>query len=225
MLEVHGIHKTFHEGTHVLHVLRGVELTVAPGDTIALVGPSGAGKSTLLHIMGGLDAPTKGRVLLDGRSLYEINDTERAKARNTRIGFVFRFYHLLPELTALENVMLPALIQNHRGRREVAQRATECLVRVGLGKRLTHRPSQLSGGELQRAAIARALMNEPHVLLCDEPTGNLDSATGAAIADLLLGLRAHEQRAVVLVTHDESLARRADRVLHMRDGQLVREGR
>ena len=220
LLEVRDVHKTYDNGAQPLEVLRGVELSVQPGETVALVGPSGAGKSTLLHIMGGLDAPTQGRVLLDGRDLYALKDAERATIRNAHIGFVFQFYHLLPELTAVENVMLPALIRNHHRRRDIAQRATDCLVRVGLGHRLTHRPSQLSGGELQRAAIARALINAPQLLLCDEPTGNLDSQTGEAVIELLFGLRAPEQRTIVLVTHDANLARRADRIVPMRDGQL-----
>lgn len=221
MLEARGVHKTFYNGAQPLHVLRGIDVTVQAGETVALVGPSGAGKSTLLHILGGLDAPTEGHVLLDGRSLYALSDASLARLRNTRIGFVFQFYHLLPELSALENVMLPALIRNSASRRQIAARATACLQQVGLGARVTHRPNQLSGGELQRAAIARALMNEPELLLCDEPTGNLDSATGAAIIALLLGLRASGVRAIVLVTHDEALAARADRVLHMRDGALM----
>ncbi len=220
MLEAQGLVKTFRNGPTTLEVLRGIDLHVEPGERVAIVGPSGAGKSTLLHILGGLEVPTAGRVSLDGTDLYAVSDAARAKLRNQRIGFVFQFYHLLPELSALENVMLPALIRNHGPRRAIAQRATTQLEQVGLGQRLQHRPSELSGGELQRAAIARALMNAPTLLLCDEPTGNLDSVTGAAVMELLVGLRT-EQRAVVLVTHDETLAQRADRVLHMRDGILL----
>lgn len=221
LLEVEQVHKTFVNGGQPLHVLRGVRLSVDAGETVALVGPSGAGKSTLLHIAGGLDAPTSGRVTLGGRSLYELGDAARARIRNEQIGFVFQFYHLLPELTAVENVMLPAMIRNLQRRQTTRQRAVECLQRVGLSARLEHRPSQLSGGELQRAAIARSLMNDPQLVLCDEPTGNLDSATGAGIIELLLGLRTNRQRTVVLVTHDETLARRADRIAHMRDGVLT----
>jgi predicted ABC-type transport system involved in lysophospholipase L1 biosynthesis ATPase subunit len=207
-----------------VEVLKGIDLEVAPGEAVAVVGPSGAGKSTLLHILGGLDAPDQGRVLLDGRDVYAMNDAARAAARNADIGFVFQFYHLLPELNAFENVMLPVFVAS-RGRvsmKEMRSRAKMALERVGLGARLDHKPSQLSGGEQQRVAISRALVNEPRLLLCDEPTGNLDSKTGEEVIALLLNLSREKDRTLVIVTHDESIAARCSRTVHMRDGLLIK---
>ena len=208
-------------GRTSLHVLRGVDLAVRRGEILAVMGPSGAGKSTLLHVLGGLDTPSDGHVLFEGAHLFARTGGERARLRNRRFGFIFQFYHLLPELTALENVMLPGLIDGSRPRAALRAQAQEALARVQLSERCGHRPGELSGGEMQRVAIARALANQPAVLFCDEPTGNLDSSTGAAIADLLWQARALMGATLIVVTHAEALAQRADRVVHMQDGQLV----
>ena len=220
ILEARALHKTYNSSRAPLHVLRGVNLTVRRGEILAIMGPSGAGKSTLLHLLGGLDAPTEGTVLFEGEDLFRRSDEERARLRNRRLGFVFQFYHLLSELTAAENVMLPGLIAGEQPRDTLRQQAHEALQRVGLRERSHHRPSELSGGELQRTAIARALANRPAVLLCDEPTGNLDSVSGASIAALLWQVRQELGITIVLVTHADALARRADRVARMQDGQL-----
>ncbi|MBI3324874.1 MAG: ABC transporter ATP-binding protein [Candidatus Omnitrophica bacterium] len=224
MLEARELHKTYRMGANPLHVLRGVSLQVAPGEFLAITGPSGAGKSTLLHLLAGLDIPTQGEVLWEGRSLSRMSDRERSRFRHDAVGFVFQFYHLLPELSALENVMLPGLLYGGARRRDLRERALSYLERVGLKDRFGHRPNQLSGGELQRAAIARALVNHPKVLLCDEPTGNLDSQTGQEVARLLIEQRRHEGISLVLVTHEHALAELADRWLILRDGQFAQEG-
>ena len=189
---------------------------------MCIVGPSGAGKSTLLHILGGLDKPSSGSVSLDGQDLYRLKGYQRAKVRNEKIGFVFQFYHLLPEFNALENVFLPAMVQDaHRSTEELEEMGLAFLKRVGLEQRKLHKPNQLSGGEQQRVAIARALVNHPKVLLCDEPTGNLDSKGGHEIIDILMDLNQKNKQTVVVITHDESIAERAHRVVHIRDGILT----
>ena len=221
ILEACGLHKTYVMGHTSLHVLRGVDVAVRRGEILAIMGPSGAGKSTLLHLLGGLDVPSEGRVLFEGEDLFARSDLERARLRNRRLGFIFQFYHLLQELTAAENVMLPGLIDGTQPRTLLREQAQQALERVGLSARTGHRPSELSGGELQRVAIARALVNQPAVLLCDEPTGNLDSATGASIAELLWQVRAALGITLIVVTHAEALAKRADRVVRMQDGQLT----
>ena len=220
-LEGRGLHKVYRNGAVDLPVLNGVSLRVDAGVLLAVTGPSGAGKSTLLHLLAGLDAPTAGEVWWDGQPISRMNDTQRAAFRNQTIGIVFQFYHLLPELTALENVMLPGIIQHRQPRGQLRDRAMGCLQQVGLGKRWTHKPGQLSGGELQRAAIARALINEPTILFCDEPTGNLDSTTGAEVADLLMRLHQERRMSVVLVTHEHELAARAEQRIFLRDGRIV----
>jgi lipoprotein-releasing system ATP-binding protein len=220
MLEARELHRTYRLGHTALQVLRGVSLEIPPGGSLAITGPSGAGKSTLLHLLAGLDTPTSGEVRWEGRSLASMSDGQRAAFRNRQVGVVFQFYHLLPELTALENVMLPGLLGRNGPRRALRARAERRLKQVGLGRRLHHTPGELSGGELQRAAIARALINEPRVVLCDEPTGNLDTKTGQEIAELLVGLRREQGMALVLVTHEPELARLADERLALRDGQL-----
>ena len=205
-----------------LQVLRGVHLKIEQGEIVAIVGPSGAGKSTLLHILGGLDAPSEGSVMLDGQNLYQLPEIARANLRNEKIGFVFQFYHLLPEFTALENVILPLMIRDdRRSKKELLAKGEMTLERVGLEKRTQHKPNELSGGEQQRVAIARALINEPKIIFCDEPTGNLDSATGQNIIDLLFGLNREKRQTLILVTHDEEISRLSHRVLHMKDGQLL----
>ncbi|WP_309140915.1 ABC transporter ATP-binding protein [Micromonospora sp. M51] len=200
--------------------LRGVSLTVRPGDYVALVGPSGSGKSTLMHLLGGLDRPTGGRLVIGGRDVNALAPPEMATLRNETIGFVFQAFHLLPRTSAVENVALP-LVYRGVSARQRRERAAAMLGRVGLGHRLDHRPNQMSGGEQQRVAIARALVTEPTVLLADEPTGNLDSVTGAAVLELLEQLNAESGVALVMVTHDQEVAARAHRRITMRDGVVV----
>ena len=223
MIEARNLHKTYHTGAVPLPVLKGINLTIAEGEFLAITGPSGAGKSTLLHLLAGLDMPTTGDIWWKGASLSRMSDRERATWRNQAIGFVFQFYHLLPELSALENVVLPGLVNGRRARHELQARAQACLEQVGLSARAAHKPGQLSGGELQRVAIARALMNEPQVLFCDEPTGNLDSQTGQAVVQLLCDVHHRQRMSLVLVTHEEEFAKLANRHLLMRDGQFVSE--
>ena len=225
MLRAESIHKIYKDGKRELHVLKGVSMELRKDDVIAIVGPSGAGKSTLLHILGGIDKPSSGKVFLDSSDFYSLDDIKRAKFRNQKIGFVFQFYHLLPDFTALENVMLPALIKIRESggkKQEVKNRAEILLEDVGLGKRIHHRPSELSGGEQQRVAIARALVNNPKALLCDEPTGNLDSEMGLEILNILFNLNKKNKTAIVIVTHDKEIARRANRIVEMKDGVLVK---
>jgi putative ABC transport system ATP-binding protein len=204
-----------------VHALRGVSLSVAVGDFLAIVGPSGSGKSTLMHVMGGLDRATNGRIVIGGRDVAGLRAPEMARLRNETIGFVFQAFHLLPRTSAVDNVALP-LVYRGLGAKERRARATEMLERVGLSHRLRHRPSQLSGGEQQRVAIARALVTSPSVLLADEPTGNLDTATGGSVLALLVALNVSVGVAVVLVTHDRDVAARAHRQIVMRDGMIVR---
>jgi ABC-type lipoprotein export system ATPase subunit len=222
-IEARQIHKVYNHSARALHVLRGVDLKIEQAAFIALVGPSGAGKSTLLHILGGLDNPSRGEVIFEGRDLYGLQDGEVCRIRNAHIGFVFQFYHLLPEFTVLENVLLPGLI-NPQGRgnnAQMNQKALELLRQVGLAGRVSHFPAQLSGGEKQRVAIARALINDPKLLLCDEPTGNLDSANGSEIIAFIKRLNKENRMTVVLVTHNPELAKAADRLYSLRDGMLA----
>lgn len=221
MLEARDLEKIYRTGKVDLPVLRGVSLRIAHGAFVAITGPSGAGKSTLLHVLAGLDTPTSGEILWERQPLSRMNDMQRAKFRNQTVGIVFQFYHLLPELTALENVMLPGFVRGASGRKTLRERALRCLDQVGLSARVHHKPNELSGGELQRAAIARALVNEPQLVFCDEPTGNLDSKTGAAVADLLIGLHQARRMSLVLVTHEAALAERADTTIVLRDGRIV----
>ena len=221
MLEAANLEKTYRMGAVTLTVLRGVSLRIAPGMFMGINGPSGAGKSTLLHLLAGLDTPTRGEVVWEGRVVSSLSDAKRASFRNRMIGIVFQFYHLLPELSALENVMLPSLVNGHRVRRDVQRYASACLDQVQLKDRMHHRPGELSGGEQQRVAIARALVNQPKILLCDEPTGNLDSITGQAIADLLQDIHRRTKMSIVLVTHDASLTKLADETVKLRDGRIV----
>ncbi len=219
-LQLAGIVRVYRQGDRALRVLDELDLALRPGEIVALVGPSGAGKSTLLQIAGLLDNPDAGFVMLGDRDCARLNDAERSDMRRQEIGFVFQFHHLLPEFSALENVVLPQLISGTR-RSLARQRAQELLALVGLADRATHRPAELSGGEQQRVAIARALSNSPRVLLADEPTGNLDQATGERVADLLIRL-AHETGIAALVaTHNLALARSMDRIVRMEDGRLA----
>ena len=225
LLASRGITKSFSVGERELEILHGVDVELRAGELLGLMGASGAGKSTLLHILGLLDHPTSGEVIIQGVSAWRLPITERARLRNQRIGFVFQFYHLLPELDAVENVLLPAMIERsmfaYRGAsRELRARAEDMLAKFGLKERLKHRPSQLSGGERQRVAIARALFLDPPIVIADEPTGNLDSATGERVLDLLLAEQRERGLSLLLVTHDERIAQRCERILRMEDGRI-----
>jgi lipoprotein-releasing system ATP-binding protein len=220
MIKVADLTKSFQMDGHTLHVLKGINLDIARGELIAVVGASGAGKSTFLHILGTLDRPTGGSVQFDGQDLFGLSEEAQAEFRNRRIGFVFQFHHLLPEFTALENTFLPALIQN-RSEDEARQEATQLLQEVGLGDRLHHKPGELSGGEQQRVAVARALMQRPDLVLADEPTGNLDTHTGDALFTLLRKLNKARGTTFVIVTHNDKLSAQADRIIRMEDGQIA----
>jgi lipoprotein-releasing system ATP-binding protein len=224
-LEARGVTRSFTAPSLVLAV-RSVTLKIMPGELAALIGPSGAGKSTLLSLLSGLLSPTNGTVLIDGSDLSGLDDSSRPRARNLGIGFVFQFHHLLPELTALENVMLPALIADREGWRpmspvDIETRAKNLLEGVGLGARIAHLPTQLSGGEAQRAALARALMNRPAVVLADEPTGNLDQATALELMGMIQDLNRRDGQTFLIATHNQELVNRASRVLRMVNGELM----
>jgi lipoprotein-releasing system ATP-binding protein len=220
LLRVRMLHKTFLHGGKTLHVLRGIDLDVDRGEMLAVVGASGAGKSTLLHIIGTLDVPTAGTITFEGTDLVGMSPRKLADFRNRTIGFVFQFHHLLPEFNALENAMMPAIIAR-LPRADARARALRVLEEVGLGQRLTHRPSELSGGEQQRVAIARALVMEPRLLLADEPTGNIDSLTAAGIHELFFELNRTHGTTTIIVTHDERLAGKMPRRVHIRDGVII----
>ena len=219
MLETRDLHKTYQAGDAKVDALRSVSLKILPGEIVAITGPSGCGKSTLLHILGALDTPTSGQVYLEGHPLHSLNDDKLTSLRQLKIGFVFQFFHLLPTLTVEENVLLPLLLS---GRADSAgkTRARALLDSVGLADRTRHRPHQLSGGQLQRAALARALIHRPSILLADEPTGNLDSASSAAVVELLTSLARREKTTVILVTHSEEVAQAADRRIRLVDGRI-----
>ena len=219
VIRADGLGKTYAEGKLRTPVFAGLDFAVAPGETVAILGASGAGKSTLLHLLGGLDTPTVGEVYVDGQKMSALSDAARGLLRNRALGFVYQFHHLLPEFTALENVMLPVLLGG-ASIPVATSHARELLESVGLAHRLEHKPGELSGGERQRAAVARALVNRPACVLGDEPTGNLDEKTAAAVFAQMLELNRAHRTSLVLVTHDRGLARRLDRVLELHDGKL-----
>ena len=218
MIELRGVSKTVQSGDHPLTILHPLDYSIASGEFVAVVGPSGSGKSTLLGLLAGLDAPSTGKILVDGIDITSLSEDGLAKLRGEKIGFVFQFFHLVPSLTAVENISVPMEIV---GRRDAMARARQLIGEVGLADRAHHYPSQLSGGEQQRIAIARALANDPPIVLADEPTGNLDSGTGRIILDLLLNVRRTRAATLVLVTHDQELAALADTRLTLRDGRPV----
>ncbi len=226
VLEARGLFKSYRKDRLEVPVLRGVDLEILPGEVTAMVGRSGSGKSTLMHLLATLDRPDQGEVLYHGERIDNASRRERDRYRNHDIGIIFQFYHLMPELTALENVLMPSMIGNSmlgflRTRRVHRERATRLLERVGLGERMQHKPAEMSGGEMQRAAIARALMSDPTVLLADEPTGNLDGQTGRSILDLLRDLNEVDGLTIVMVTHDDAIAAAADRTVRLVSGRLA----
>ncbi len=219
VLKATGISKAYASGPQQVVVWQDIDLQVAAGETLAIVGASGSGKTTLLNALGGLDAVDGGEVEVAGASLQTLSEGERTRLRNKQVGFVYQFHHLLPEFTALENVMMPQLLGG-ASRRDASDKARRCLEQLGLGHRIDHKPAELSGGERQRTAIARALVNEPALVLMDEPTGNLDEKTARQVEEAMLALTASRKTAFVLVTHDQTLAARMDRCLHLRDRSL-----
>ena len=221
IIKVSSIGKSYREDSNNLEVLKDINFTVAAGEFLVIQGPSGAGKSTLLHILGGLDNPTQGKVYFRGTDIYAIDENRRSSFRNKEVGFVFQFFHLLPELNALENVLLPGILKSWWERKKSLGVALELLEKLGLSGRLKHRPGALSGGEQQRVAIARALINHPQLLLCDEPTGNLDSENGKKILQLLIELNQSQKITIVMVTHDKDIACGAGRIIHLKDGLIL----
>jgi len=219
LIQAQKLYKTYGDASDRVEVLRGVDFEVGDGEAVAVLGASGAGKSTLLHLLGTLDKPSSGQVTFDGGDLFSLSDAKLSRFRNRTMGFVFQFHHLLPMLSARENVLLPLLIAGE-SKEAAAGRAEEILAKVGLSHRLEHRPAELSGGEQQRVAIARALIARPRVLFADEPTGNLDSKTGEEVADLLMKLHEEQRMTLVIVTHNERLAGRLPRSVLMKDGRL-----
>jgi lipoprotein-releasing system ATP-binding protein len=222
VINCHEVTRTYNEGPGKLTIFSDISLQVSQGDTVAIVGSSGSGKTTLLNLLGGLDKPSSGQISICGQDIQELSETGRAKFRNRHLGFVYQFHHLLPEFTALENVMMPCLLGNI-AIRTAERKAKRLLVKVGLSERLAHKPGELSGGERQRVAIARALVNEPQCVLMDEPTGNLDEQTGEGVRELIESLRDQLGIAFVMVTHDMTMARSLGRVLRLEQGRLVQE--
>lgn len=221
VLSAQRLSKTFNDGRNQVEVLKGLDFSIHEGEFVSIIGASGSGKSTLLHILGGLDLPTSGDVILKGHALNKLNETKRGDLRNQYLGFVYQFHHLLSEFNAIENVSIPLLLRKESTVEQAEQRAVDLLTKVGLKHRLTHTPGELSGGERQRVALARALVTNPAVVLADEPTGNLDRRTAFDTLDLLKDLRRDLKMSMLIVTHDEQLAQSADRILHMQDGLWI----
>ena len=219
ILTTHQLCKTYMTGSQKVEVLKGIDLEISAGEIVVIMGPSGVGKSTLLHLIGGLDRPTAGEVLIDGDDLFSLRDRELAVFRNNAIGFVFQFHHLLPEFTALENVMIPGMMHG-RDFAVAMEKAQSILDEIGLGQRLNHKPSELSGGEQQRVAVARALINGPRLVLADEPTGNLDKQNSEALYELILELNKKHGQTLIIVTHNELMATHAHRVIELEDGKI-----
>lgn len=220
ILRCHNVGKIYHDGTSEVEVLKQIDFSISPGERVAIIGPSGSGKSTLLHLLGGLDKPTSGQVSMKGENWQSLNEKQRCKLRNKELGFIYQFHHLLPEFTALENVAMPLLLAGSSVP-EASKIAEEILTAVGLAPRLTHKPAQLSGGERQRVAIARALVHRPGCVLADEPTGNLDQATAAKVFALMLELNKQLNTALIMVTHDQRLAERMDRIMVLQQGVVL----
>ena len=223
VLSAQRLSKTFNDGRNQVEVLKGLDFSIHEGEFVSIIGASGSGKSTLLHILGGLDLPTSGDVILKGHALNKLNETKRGDLRNQYLGFVYQFHHLLSEFNAIENVSIPLLLRKESTVEQAEQRAVDLLTKVGLKHRLTHTPGELSGGERQRVALARALVTNPAVVLADEPTGNLDRRTAFDTLDLLKDLRRDLKMSMLIVTHDEQLAQSADRILHMQDGLWINQ--
>ena len=221
VLDAQNIQKSFTDGKSTVDVIKGLSLQVNAGEFVSIVGSSGSGKSTLLHVLGGLERPTSGMVNLNGKRFDNLGEAERGFLRNEHLGFVYQFHHLLPEFSALENISMPLMLRKGADFKQVKQRAEYLLERVGLSHRMTHKPGELSGGERQRVALARALVTQPKLMMADEPTGNLDRKTATSIFELLTDLRQEFNMAMLIVTHDEQLAKEADRILHMQDGLWV----
>lgn len=219
ILDSKNLVKSYHDGTSIIEVLRGIDITISKGDSVAIIGPSGSGKSTFLHLLGGLDQPTSGQVCINDVNWQKINEKQRCQLRNQRLGFVYQFHHLLPEFSALENVAMPLLLAGMEVNNATEQ-ASDMLDNVGLKSRKSHKPAQLSGGERQRVAIARALVHKPQCVLADEPTGNLDQATASRVFDLMLELNKQMKTALIIVTHDQQIAKRMDRILTLQEGIL-----
>ncbi len=219
VLQASGVTRSFREGQDSVEILHGIDLTIHQGEFVSIVGASGSGKSTLLHVLGGLDLPTRGSVVVQGQAMERLNETQRGELRNRSLGFVYQFHHLLPEFSAVENVAMPLLMRPTIAIEQARDKAVQLLGRVGLSHRLSHKPGELSGGERQRVALARALVTDPALVLADEPTGNLDRKTASGIFELLNELRQDRQLSLLIVTHDESLAKAADRSLLMQDGR------
>ncbi len=223
LINLKSVWKTYHMGEVEVHALRGLDLEVKRGEFLAIQGPSGSGKSTAMNLIGCLDIPTKGTIYLEKQDISELDESDLAQIRGRKIGFIFQQFNLINTLTAIENVMLPMVFQDIP-ERERRKRAAELLTKVGLGERLDHRPTELSGGQQQRVAIARALSVDPEVILADEPTGNLDSKTGATVMDFLKKLHKEEGKTIVMVTHDNHLAKKAERIEYLKDGKIVNKG-
>jgi len=223
IVELQNLEKEYDLGLVKLHVLKRINLKIKKAEVVAIMGPSGSGKSTMLHMLGVLDRPTRGKVIIDGVDISKLNDNQLAKLRSEKIGFIFQFFYLIPSLTALKNVELPMTFLG-KSVRDNEAKAKELLKMVGLGERMYHRPNQMSGGESQRVAIARALANDPQIILADEPTGNLDSKSGKEVMDILEKLNKERKVTLIIVTHDASIARHAERIINLKDGLIVKDG-